>query len=111
METVVRVLIAFGTIILVPELAKRSNTLGPLVVSLPLTSIGALLALMTTKESTPDFIASFGMGIFYFVIPSLILFPIFAGAIRYLHWAPLPALLFSCACTMTAYAGVNYWQQ
>lgn len=69
----VKVVVSAGLIVLISELAKRSAFAGALVASLPMVS---LLAFVWLYADTGDVakIAGLSTGIFWLVIPSLLLF-------------------------------------
>lgn len=82
-----KVLITAVTVVAISELSKRSNTLGAIIASLPLTSLLAFLWLYGETGDTAK-IAELSKGIFWYVLPSLVLF------------VALPLLLN---------AGLNFW--
>ena len=88
----------------VSEIAKRSPSLGALVVSLPLVS---LLGILWLWHDTGDRvrIAAHAQATFWYVLPSLPLFLIFPALPRHEvnFWA---ALGLSCAATVVFYAAM-----
>jgi len=84
------------------ELGKRSSVAGAVLVSLPLTS---LLAMVWLWHDTRDAarLASFSMDIFWLVIPSLVLFVVLTWLLRagWNFWLSLAAAI---AATLIAYA-------
>lgn len=83
------------------ELARRQAWFGALVASLPLTSILAMIWLW--RDGTqPAQIAAFAAGIFWLVIPSLLLFVVLALMLRsgFGFWISLGA---GCAATVLGY--------
>ena len=84
------------------ELARRQAWFGALVASLPLTSILAMIWLW--RDGTePAQIAAFATGIFWLVIPSLLLFVVLPLMLRsgFGFWISLGA---GCAATLAGYA-------
>jgi F0F1-type ATP synthase assembly protein I len=84
------------------ELARRQAWFGALIASLPLTSILAMIWLW--RDGTqPAQIAAFGTGIFWLVIPSLLLFLVMPLMLRsgFGFWTSLGA---GCAATVLGYA-------
>jgi hypothetical protein len=71
--TAIKVLITAVLVVAISEAAKRSTVLGGIVASLPLTS---LLAFIWLYGETGDSgkIASLSVSIFWYVLPSLVLF-------------------------------------
>ena len=82
-----KVLISALMILAISEIAKRSSVLGAIIASLPITSLLAFLWLYGETGDTAK-IADLSRGIFWYVLPSLVLF------------ITLPLLLD---------AGVNFW--
>jgi hypothetical protein len=84
------------------ELGKRSSVAGAVLVSLPLTSLLAMLWLWHDTRD-PARLAGFSMDIFWLVIPSLALFPVLAWLLRagLNFWLSLAAAI---AATLLAYA-------
>jgi hypothetical protein len=83
------------------ELARRSTLAGALLASLPLTSILAMIWLWRDGAS-PAQIADFSGGIFWFVLPSLLLFVVTPLLLRS-GWSFWPSLAAGCAVTAAAY--------
>ena len=84
------------------ELARRQAWFGALIASLPLTSILAMVWLW--RDGTePAQIAAFATGIFWLVIPSLLLFVVMPLMLRsgFGFWISLGA---GCAATIAGYA-------
>lgn len=84
------------------ELGKRSSVAGAILVSLPLTSLLAMLWLWHDTRD-PARLASFSMDILWLVIPSLALFVVLAWLLRagFHFWWSLAAAI---AATLIAYA-------
>ena len=84
------------------ELGKRSPTAGALLVSLPLTSLLAMIWLWHDSHD-PARLAAFASDVLWLVIPSLALFVVLAWMLRagYGFWLSLGA---GIATTLAAYA-------
>jgi hypothetical protein len=97
----VKALLSGAIIATVSEVSKRSPAFGALIVSLPLTSILAMLWLWN-DTGDKERIASLAQGTFWFVLPSLPMFLVLPAALRYgvPFW---PALLASGALTVALY--------
>ena len=94
-----------GVIIaVVSEVARRSPTLGALIVSLPLVSILGILWLWH-DTSDAERIASHAQSIFWYVLPTLSMFLVMPAMLRQGidFWATLAAC---CALTMVLYLGM-----
>jgi len=98
---VIKALISGTIVAAVSEIAKRSPVFGALVVSLPLTS---LLAIVWFWQDTRDAenIAVLSESTFWFVLPSLPMFLVLPALLRngVAFW---PALAASCALTVGLY--------
>jgi hypothetical protein len=96
-----KVLISAVIVVAVSELAKRSTLIGALVASLPLTS---LLAFVWLYWDTGDSVrvASLSTGIFWLVLPSLVLFLALPLFLR-LGWTFWLSLLAASALTVASY--------
>jgi hypothetical protein len=72
-QLVIKFVVTAALVVAISEAAKRSNVLGGLLASLPLTS---LLALSWLYHDTGDVVqvAALSRSIFWFVLPSLVLF-------------------------------------
>lgn len=100
-QYVLKIIMTAIIVVAISEFAKRSSLFGALIASLPLTSLLAMIWLYYETGDTAK-IAALTSSIFWFVLPSLVLFvalPIL------LHKAvPFwPALGISSAMTIAAY--------
>lgn len=84
------------------ELARRSSLLGAVLISLPLTSILALVWLYRDTRSA-DEVAGLSWSILWVIVPSLVFFVALPAALRggIGFWT---SLLLACAATVAAYA-------
>jgi hypothetical protein len=84
------------------EVARRSSLLGAVLVSLPLTSILAMVWLYRDTRNA-DEVAALSWSILWVIVPSLVFFVVLPLALRggVQFW---PALLLACAATAVAYA-------
>ncbi len=101
LQYVVKVAVTAVMVVAISEAAKRSSALGAIIASLPLTSLLAFLWLYG-ETSDAGKVADLARGIFWYVLPSLVLFIAFpllvaqgAG-----FW---PSLAISSALTFAAY--------
>jgi hypothetical protein len=85
--TALKVLLTAVLVVAISEAAKRSSTLGGILASLPLTSLLAFIWLYGETGDTSK-VSSLSVSIFWYVLPSLVLFIV------------LPLLLAR---------GVNFW--
>jgi hypothetical protein len=103
MQTLIKILVAAGMIVAATEVSKRIPRVGGLILSLPLTSIIAL-AWLYVSERDPGKVAALSVSTFWFVLPSLLLFPVLAALLRY-RTPFIAAISISCFVTACAYAG------
>jgi len=103
---VTKVAVSAIVIVAISELGKRSSFWGAALASLPLTSLLAF-AWMRMDGAPPEQVASLSSGIFWLVLPSLLLFVLFPVLLRagVNFWA---SLALSCAATAVAYAGMVF---
>ncbi len=73
LEQLMKVALTSVLVVAVSEAAKRSTLLGALLASLPLTSVLAMIWLYADTKDTEK-IASLSTGIFWLVLPSLVMF-------------------------------------
>lgn len=71
--TALKVFLTAGLVVAISEIAKRSTVFGGIVASLPLTSLLAFIWLYGETGDTAK-IASLSTSIFWYVLPSLVLF-------------------------------------
>ncbi|SRR5258706_16209503 len=96
-----KLLISALLIVAISEIAKRSTFAGAILASLPLTSVLAFVWLYVESGSAEK-IPALSIGIFWLVIPSLILFILLPFLLRWGlgFW---PSLLGSMAATAAGY--------
>lgn len=100
-----KVIISAVMIVAISEIAKRSSTLGAIIASLPLTSLLAFLWLYGETGDTAK-IAELSKGIFWYVLPSLVLFialPLLLN-VGVNFWI---SLAVSCGLTFAAYLAMT----
>ena len=91
-------------IVAVSEIAKRSSFWAAALASLPLTSVLALIWLYVETGDTQK-VAALSQGIFWLVIPSLLLFVLLPLLLR-AGWSFWASLGTSSAATAMAYFGM-----
>jgi hypothetical protein len=97
----IKALLSGAIIAAASEIAKRSPTLGALVVSLPLTSLLAFIWFWQDTRDTEN-IASLSQSTFWFALPSLPMFLALPAMLR--AGTPFwPALAASCVLTVALY--------
>lgn len=101
MNPILKIAITVALIIGIAEVAKRSTLMGAILASIPLVSVLAMTWLyVDTKDLNA--VSQLSMGIFWLVIPSLILFVSFPLLVK-LGWSFALSLLGSCALTVLGY--------
>ncbi|HWG55063.1 MAG TPA: DUF3147 family protein [Gaiellaceae bacterium] len=101
MYLLLKALLSGAVIAAASEVARRSSLLGAVLISLPLTSILAVIWLYRDTRDTGE-VAALSWSILWVVVPSLVFFVALPLALRTMSfWA---ALAVSCAVTVVAYA-------
>ena len=93
-------------IVAASELAKSKSLFGALLISLPLTSIMAIIWLWRDSGDV-DKVAEFSQSILWLVLPSLALFAVLPWLLGH-GWEFVPALSVGILCTILAY-GIGIW--
>jgi hypothetical protein len=98
---ILKYLVSAALVVAISEAAKRYSLLGALLASLPIVSLLAMAWLyFETRDARA--LADFSAGVFWYVLPSLLLFALLPLLIRQglaLHWA----LAISVAATVGAF--------
>lgn len=101
LENLVKVLATAVLVVAVSEAAKRSVLLGAILASLPLTSLLAMGWLWADTRDA-ERVAALASGIFWLVLPSLVLFVALPVLLR--RGVPVvPSFLLSIALTVASY--------
>lgn len=106
MQYAVKVMLSAVIIVAVSEIAKRSSFWAAALASLPLTSLLAFFWLHL-ETGDPERIAALSHGIFWLVLPSLVLFVVLPLLLR-AGWSFWPSMALSSAATAAAY-GAMVW--
>jgi hypothetical protein len=107
MQYFVKIAISAILIFVISEVSKRNSVLGAVIGSLPLVSI---LAMIWLYHDTGDAvkIAAYSRGVFWLVLPSLILFALLPPLLMRWHFSFPIALLLAMGATAVAY-GIMLW--
>lgn len=101
MHPIFKVLLSAILLTLSAEVAKRSTWAGALILSLPLTSVLAMIWVYADTGEVEK-IAAFSTATLWMVLPSLVLFVVLPLLLRNgMNFAP--AMVWSCAATAAAY--------
>ena len=101
MYLVLKALLSGVIIAAASEVARRSSLLGAVLISLPLTSILAIVWLYRDTGDT-DEVAALSWSILWVIVPSVVFFVVLPLALRSVAFGP--ALLMACAATGITYA-------
>lgn len=102
LETAVKVIVTSILVVAVSEAAKRSILAGAVLASLPITSLLAM-AWLYADTRDPERVAALAIGIFWLILPSLVLLLTFPLLLR--KGLPfLPSLAISIVLTAASYA-------
>ena len=105
-QYVAKVALSAVLVVAVSEIAKRSSFWGAALASLPITSLLAFIWLYVETGDTAR-IAALSHGVFWLVLPSLVLFLVLPFLVR-AGWNFWPSLAVASAATALAYA-VMVW--
>jgi hypothetical protein len=105
LQFAIKIVVSAFVVAAVSELGRRQVFLGALLASLPLTSVLALCWLYR-DTGDPTRVAALASGIFWMVLPSLLLF-LLLPALLARGWPFWPALGTACIATAAAYAGMT----
>jgi hypothetical protein len=102
----VKLVLSAALIVAIAEVAKRSSFWAAALASLPLTSVLAMAWLYIDTHNTAR-VAALSQGIFWLVLPSLVLFVALPVLLR-AGWAFWPSLALSCTLTAAAYLAMSW---
>ena len=104
---VAKALLSGALIVAIAEIGKRLPTMGALIASLPLVSVLGMILLWHTRPDAQN-MAIHAQGTFWYVLPSLPMFPLMAWMLRtgIGFW---PSLLAGCALTVALYLAMAHF--
>jgi uncharacterized membrane protein (GlpM family) len=102
MSLLLKAVISGVLVALILEISRRNVTLAALLGALPIVSV---LAILWMYHDTHDVnqIAGYSMGVFWYVLPSLIFFVLLPVLLRSAHLPFYVAVLISAAATIMAF--------
>jgi uncharacterized membrane protein (GlpM family) len=102
MYLLLKAVLSGAVIAVASEAARRSSLLGAVIISLPLTSLLAIVWLYRDTRDTDD-VVDLCWSILWVIIPSLVFFVALPAALRagIAFW---PSLLLACGATGVSYA-------
>ncbi len=104
LQYIVKTILSAILIVAVSELAKRNSIWAATLASLPLVSLFAFIWLYVETGDT-NRIANLSQGVFWLVLPSLVLFILLPNLLR-IGWSFWPSLFVSCIATAGAYVAM-----
>jgi len=105
LQLIAKVVLAGVLIVAIAEIGKRLPTLGALVGSLPLVTVLGMVFLWQARPDAEN-MAAYSAATFWYVLPSLPMFPLVAVLLR--HGAPFwLALAAGCALTVVLYVAMS----
>ena len=103
-QYVAKILLTVAVVVAVSEIAKRSTFWSAALASLPLTSVLAFVWLYWETGDSQR-VAALSTGIFWLVLPSLVLFVVLAYLLKS-GWGFWSGLGVACTLTAAAYFGM-----
>ena len=101
LANLIKVAITAVLVVAIAEVAKRSSLAAALLASIPVTSVLAMIWLYADTGDAGK-VADLASGIFWLVLPSLVLFIALPLMLR-AGWAFIPSLAVACGLTVAAY--------
>lgn len=101
LATVIKIAVTAVLVVAISEVAKRSSLLGAVLASIPLTSVLAMIWLYADTGDAAK-VADLATGIFWLVLPSLVLFIALPLLLR-AGYPFVPSLGVACGLTVAAY--------
>src|SRR4051794_37488707 len=102
MNPILKFAITALLVVLISETGKRSSFLGSLLASLPIVSVLSMVWLWRDTRD-PVRVARFSMGVFWMVLPSLLLFVLLPPLLTKFELSFPLALALGCAATAAGY--------
>ena len=101
LATAIKIAVTAVLVVAISEVAKRSSLLGAVLASIPLTSVLAMVWLYADTGDAEK-VAELATGIFWLVLPSLVLFIALPLLLR-AGWGFAPSLAAASALTAACY--------
>ena len=111
MQTIIKILISSGIILLVSEIAKKDNLFGSLIASIPLVSV---LSMIWIYVDTNDInkVKALANGILWMIVPSMSLFIVLPILINYgiqFYLSLTISTLVTMVCYLLTITLMNYF--
>lgn len=102
MNLIIKILISAVLIGAISELARRHSGIAALLAALPLVSVVSMIWIYQETKDI-DRISNFSLSVFWYVVPSLILFALLPWLLRGLHLPFYAALLMASLATVVGF--------
>ena len=111
MQTIIKILISSGIILLVSEIAKKDNLFGSLIASIPLVSVLSMIWLYVDTNDINK-VKALANGILWMIVPSMSLFIVLPILINYgiqFYLSLTISILVTMACYLLTISLMNYF--
>ena len=111
MQTIIKILISSGIILLVSEIAKKDNLFGSLIASIPLVSVLSMIWLYVDTNDINK-VKALANGILWMIIPSMSLFIVLPILINYgiqFYLSLTVSILVTMVCYLLTISLMNYF--
>ena len=111
MQTIIKILISSGIILLVSEIAKKDNLFGSLIASIPLVSVLSMIWLYVDTNDINK-VKALANGILWMIVPSMSLFIVLPILINYgiqFYLSLTISILITMVCYLLTISLMNYF--
>ena len=111
MQTIIKILISSGIILLVSEIAKKDNLFGSLIASIPLVSVLSMIWLYVDTNDINK-VKALANGILWMIVPSMSLFIVLPILINYgiqFYLSLTISILVTMVCYLLTISLMNYF--
>ena len=111
MQTIIKILISSGIILLVSEIAKKDNLFGSLIASIPLVSVLSMIWLYVDTNDINK-VKALANGILWMIVPSMSLFIVLPILINYgikFYLSLTISILVTMVCYLLTIFIMNYF--
>ena len=111
MQTIIKILISSGIILLVSEIAKKDNLFGSLIASIPLVSVLSMIWLYVDTNDINK-VKALANGILWMIVPSMSLFivlPILINCGIKFYLSLTISILVTMICYLLTISLMNYF--
>ena len=111
MQTIIKILISSGIILLVSEIAKKDNLFGSLIASIPLVSVLSMIWLYVDTNDINK-VKALANGILWMIVPSMSLFIVLPMLINYdikFYLSLTISIMVTMVCYLLTISLMNYF--